>query len=145
MPRILVVNGPNLNLLGTREPGIYGSVSLASLNDRLAELAKDMQLELAFFQSNYEGELVDFIQKEAANAAGLIINAGALTHYSYALRDVIEAVKIPAAEVHISNIYRREPFRHESVLAPVCIGQVAGFGIFGYAMALSYFAEPTEK
>ena len=145
MPRILVVNGPNLNLLGTREPNIYGSETLENLNNRLAELGKDMGLELLFFQSNHEGELVDFIQKEAPNAAGMLINAGALTHYSFALRDAIEATKIQTDEVHISNIYRREQFRHHSVLAPVCIGQVSGFGIFGYAMALSYFAEPSES
>ena len=145
MPRILIVNGPNLNLLGSREPAIYGSETLDVLNSRLTALAKEMQMELDFFQSNHEGALVDYIQKEGPKADGLVLNAGALSHYSYALRDVISAVKIPTAEVHITNIAAREAFRHESVLSAVCIGTVSGFGLYGYAMALSYFAEPNEE
>lgn len=141
MPRVLVVNGPNLNLLGKREPDIYGTETLDELNSRLRELAQEINLELSFFQSNSEGEIIDYLHREAGNATGLIINAGALTHYSYALADAITAVKIDAVEVHLSNIYAREDFRHKSVLAPVCRGQISGFGFYGYAMALSYFAD----
>lgn len=141
MPQVLVVNGPNLNLLGQREPETYGSETLQELNSRLGELAREINLELVFFQSNHEGEIIDFVQREAGGAIGLIINAGALTHYSYALADAIKAVKIDAIEVHLSNIYAREEFRHKSVLAPVCRGQICGFGFYGYAMALSYFAD----
>ena len=145
MPRILVVNGPNLNLLGSREPNIYGHDSLDELNARLTGLGKEMKLELAFFQSNHEGAIIDFVQQEGPKADGMVINAGALSHYSLALRDAISAVKIPTAEVHISNIAARESFRHTSVLSAVCIGCVSGFGLYGYAMALSYFAEPTDE
>lgn len=141
MPRILVVNGPNLNLLGRREPEIYGTEPLEELNNRLIALAQDIGLELKFYQSNSEGDLIDYIQTEASQAAGLILNAGALTHYSYALRDVITAMNIETIEVHLSNIYSREAFRHVSVIAPVCRGQITGFGFYGYAMALSYFAD----
>ncbi|MCB2201845.1 type II 3-dehydroquinate dehydratase [bacterium] len=141
MPRILVVNGPNLNLVGTREPEMYGSTPISELNEWLTRLAADLKLELVVFQSNHEGELIDFIQKEAADAIGMIINAGALSHYSYALRDAISAVEIPTAEVHMTNVADREEFRQISVLTPVCVGQISGFGYFGYAMALSFFAD----
>lgn len=141
MRKILVVNGPNLNLLGEREPDIYGSQSLDELNGRLDELAQELELELVFFQSNSEGELIDFIQREGREALGMILNPGALTHYSYALRDVVSAVNIDTVEVHLSNIYSREPFRHHSAIAGACRGQITGFGYYGYAMALSYFAD----
>jgi 3-dehydroquinate dehydratase-2 len=145
MPRILVVNGPNLNLVGTREPEIYGSVPFEELNQRLTKLAADLKLELMFFQSNHEGALIDFVQKEASSAQGMILNAGALTHYSYALRDVISAVGIETVEVHMSNIHAREEFRRLSVIAPVCQGQITGFGFYGYAMALSFFADTSTE
>jgi 3-dehydroquinate dehydratase-2 len=145
MPRILVVNGPNLNLLGSREPKVYGNESLNELETRLSALAAEMKMELVFFQSNHEGAIIDFIQKEGPQSDGMVLNAGALSHYSYAIRDVIAAVKVPTAEVHITNIAARESFRHESVLSPVCIGVVTGFGLYGYAMALSYFAEPVDE
>ncbi|MBK7141343.1 MAG: type II 3-dehydroquinate dehydratase [bacterium] len=145
MPRILVVNGPNLNLLGTREPELYGTDTLETLNRRLNDLAKEIGLELAFYQSNHEGEIIDFIQKEAASAAGLIINPGALTHYSIGIRDAIAGVKIEAIEVHLSNIAAREEFRTRSLIAPVCRGQIAGFGFYGYAMALSYFSDAVTR
>lgn len=143
MPRILVVNGPNLNLVGSREPDTYGSVPFEELNKQLSALAEDLHIELSFFQSNHEGELIDFIQTEGVGADGMILNAGALSHYSYALRDVISAVDIPTAEVHMTNVSAREEFRHGSVITPVCIGQISGFGYYGYAMALSFFSELT--
>ena len=141
MPDILVVNGPNMNLLGTREPEHYGTQTLDELNSRLTELGKELGLKLVFFQSNHEGAIIDFIQEQAPNASGMIINAAALSHYSYAIRDAIAAAGIATAEVHMTNVSNREEFRHHSVLTPVCIGSVTGFGYFGYAMALSYFAD----
>lgn len=145
MPRVLVVNGPNLNLLGKREPEIYGTDTLETLNKRLGDLGKEIGVELVFFQSNHEGELIDFIQREAASATGMIINPGALTHYSIGLRDAIAGVKIETIEVHLSNIAAREQFRQHSVIAPVCRGQVSGFGFYGYAMALSYFSDTNTR
>ena len=141
MPRILVVNGPNLNLLGKREPEVYGTETLDELNGKLADMAKELGVEVSFFQSNSESEIIDYLHKEGFDADGLIINPGALTHYSYALRDAIAAVEIEAVEVHMSNIYAREEFRRKSVMAPVCTGHLVGFGFYGYAMALSYFAD----
>jgi len=141
MPRILVVNGPNLNLLGKREPEVYGTEMLDELNGKLSDMAKELGVEVSFFQSNSEGEIIDYLHKEGFDADGLIINPGALTHYSYALRDTIAAVEIEAVEVHMSNIYAREEFRRKSVMAPVCTGHLVGFGFYGYAMALSYFAD----
>ena len=141
MPRILVVNGPNLNLLGKREPEVYGTETLDELNSKLADMARELGVEVSFFQSNSEGEIIDHLHKEGFDADGLIINPGALTHYSYALRDAIAAVEIEAVEVHMSNIYAREEFRRKSVMAPVCTGHLVGFGFYGYAMALSYFAD----
>lgn len=145
MPRVLVVNGPNLNLLGTREPEVYGTDTLETLNKRLSELAKEIGLELSFFQSNHEGEIIDFIHKESSSAIGLIINPGALTHYSIGIRDAITSVNIEAIEVHLSNIAAREEFRTRSLTAPVCRGQISGFGFYGYAMALSYFSDAVTR
>ncbi len=141
MPRLLVVNGPNLNLLGQREQDVYGRVSLDHINERLNRLASGAGIECEFFQSNSEGELIDFIQREGYDADGLILNGGALTHYSYALRDAISAVEIDTVEVHISNIYARDDFRRHSVVAAVCIGQIVGLGTQVYELALSYFAD----
>jgi 3-dehydroquinate dehydratase-2 len=145
MPRVLVVNGPNLNLLGRREPEIYGSEPLEALNQRLGDLAKEIGVELVFFQSNHEGAIVDFIHKESATATGMIINPGALCHYSIVLRDAIAGVKIETIEVHLSNIHGREEFRQKSMIAPVCRGQISGFGFYGYAMALSYFSDANTR
>jgi 3-dehydroquinate dehydratase-2 len=145
MPRILVVNGPNLNLVGSREPEVYGSIPFEELNSRLSALAADLKLEISFFQSNHEGALIDYIQKEGPAAHGMILNGGALTHYSYALRDAISAVGILTIEVHMSNIHAREDFRQKSVTAPVCQGQISGFGFYGYAMALSFFADTSSE
>ncbi|HOD65789.1 MAG TPA: type II 3-dehydroquinate dehydratase [candidate division Zixibacteria bacterium] len=145
MSRVLVVNGPNLNLLGRREPEIYGTATLEDLHTRLREFAAEMKMELAFFQSNAEGEIIEFIQREGPGADGLVINPGALAHYSHALRDAITAVGIETVEVHLTNIYAREEFRRHSVIAPAARGQVVGFGMYGYAMALSYFADTSDK
>jgi 3-dehydroquinate dehydratase-2 len=134
--KILVINGPNLNLLGRREPGIYGSQTLESINSALAEDATGLGASLSFFQSNSEGEIVDAIQRAVGAFLGIIINPAAYTHTSVAIRDAISAVSIPAVEVHLSNVYSREEFRHKSLIAPVVLGQIAGFGPSGYKLAL---------
>jgi 3-dehydroquinate dehydratase-2 len=144
MSKILLVNGPNLNLLGQREPTIYGRLTLSELERGLSQAAVVAGHDLLAFQSNHEGEIIDFIHKEAASALGLIINAGAFSHYSYAIRDAITAVNIRAIEVHISNVYAREEFRHKSVLAPVCVGQISGLGTEGYYAALTWLVENTR-
>jgi 3-dehydroquinate dehydratase-2 len=135
---VLVLNGPNLNLLGTREPGVYGRTTLAEIKAELETLAgrADPPLRIEHMQSNHEGILVDTIQSLGPAAVGIIINPGALTHYSIALRDALAAVGTPAIEVHLSNIHAREEFRHHSVVAPVVLGQIAGFGSDGYRLAL---------
>jgi 3-dehydroquinate dehydratase-2 len=134
--KILIVNGPNLNLLGGREPGIYGSETLEWINDALLVTAAGLGVALEFFQSNSEGELVDAIQGAAGAFDGIIINPAAYTHTSIAIRDAISAVAIPTVEVHLSNVHSREEFRHKSFIAPVAIGQIAGFGSAGYKLAL---------
>ncbi len=132
-----MLNGPNLNLLGTREPGFYGLTSLEEIVDELARFAKASDAEITHRQSNHEGELVDAIHDAAGWADGIVINAGAYTHTSIALRDAIAAVGLPTVETHLSNVHAREAFRHRSYLAPVCIGVVAGFGADSYRVALS--------
>lgn len=134
--RILLINGPNLNMLGTRQPEIYGSMTLQDIVDRVTARAKERGAEILPFQSNHEGAIVDFIQENAPGADGAIINAGALTHYGLSLRDAFEAVQKPFVEVHISNIHAREEFRHHSVLADIAVAQVAGLGWRGYIEAL---------
>ncbi len=136
MVKILVLHGPNLNMLGTREPGIYGKATLEQINDRLRSSAENLDSEVEIFQSNSEGELIDLIQKLGDTMDGLIVNLGAYTHYSLALRDAISGSAKPTIEVHLSNIYAREPFRHVSVTAPVCRGLVTGLGWRGYILAL---------
>jgi len=134
--KILVINGPNLNLLGTREPGIYGAETLEDINCSLQDAAQRLAVSVQFFQSNSEGELVDAVQRAVGIFAGIIINPAAYTHTSIALRDAIAAVAIPTVEVHLSNVYSREEFRHQSFIAPVAIGQITGFGSTGYTLAL---------
>lgn len=136
MTNILVLHGPNLNLLGKREPGIYGSVTLEEINSRLEHEANSLQVQVLCFQSNHEGTLVDRIHAAADVHQGILINAGAYTHTSVALRDAIAAVKLPTVEVHLSNIYRREEFRHHSYIAPIAIGQISGFGADSYLLGL---------
>lgn len=133
---VLVLHGPNLNLLGQREPGIYGSLSLAEINRLLEEEGKKLQAKVSPLQSNHEGVLVDCIHGALGQHKGILINAGAYTHTSVALRDAIAAVNLPTVEVHLSNIYRREEFRHHSYIAPVAIGQISGFGVQSYLLGL---------
>lgn len=134
--RILLIHGPNLNLLGSRETSVYGVDTLDAINEQCQKLAGELGVELDIKQTNSEGEIVDLIQGAAHSAKGIVINPGAYTHYSYAIRDAIAAVKLPTAEVHLSNIYAREDFRHESVVAPVAAGQIAGFGPESYLLGI---------
>ncbi|MGG4000385.1 type II 3-dehydroquinate dehydratase [Anoxybacillus kestanbolensis] len=136
MVRFLLLNGPNLNRLGMREPHIYGHTTLAQLEKQLTEFASEYEVELTCYQSNYEGALIDQIHRAESLYDGIIFNPGAFTHYSYALRDAIASIQTPVIEVHISNIHAREPFRHQSVLAPVTVGQIVGLGVNGYRLAI---------
>lgn len=137
MNKLLVLNGPNLNMLGVRKKEIYGTMTLEQINGKISEEAKKTGVEVHFFQSNIEGELVTKVQQASDIYAGIIINPGAYGHYSIALRDAIEDSGLPCIEVHISNIYSREEFRHHSVIAPACRGQICGLGYYGYILALN--------
>ena len=136
MKKILVIHGPNLNLLGEREPGVYGNDSFESVNSEIAKKAADCGFEAQIFQTNLEGGIIDILHEARLAFDAVILNAGAYTHYSYAIRDAISAIKIPVLEVHLSNIHAREEFRHTSVIAPVCVGQIAGFGKNSYMLAI---------
>lgn len=141
MKKILVIHGPNLNLLGEREPGVYGSTSFDELNAEMLERAEKLGLAVEIFQSNHEGAIIDKLHAARKDFDGVIINAGAYTHYSYAIRDAIHDIHIPVIEVHISNVQAREEFRSKSVISPVCKGTIAGFGINSYFLALYAAAE----
>lgn len=143
MQKILVIHGPNLNLLGKRKPEIYGNMNLEKINNEIKKFAKNNQLNIEIMQSNEEGEIVDAIQR-AENYSAIVINPGGYTHTSVAIRDAIEAVETPTVEVHLSNIYAREDFRHTSMSAPVCVGQISGLGWYGYILALEYLKKGTK-
>lgn len=141
MKKILVLLGPNLNLTGEREKGIYGTDTFESINEEIRHRAELFGLKCDIIQSNHEGVLIDEIHNARKNYDGIVLNAGAYTHYSYAIRDAIAAVSVPCIEVHMSNIHAREEFRHKSVIAPVCAGQIAGFGKKSYFLALEAISE----
>jgi 3-dehydroquinate dehydratase II len=135
---ILLVNGPNLNLLGEREPEVYGRTTLGEIEKLVRDACAGWSVEVKSFQSNHEGALIDFLQEHRGRARGIVINPGAYTHTSYALHDCLKAIPVPAVEVHISNIHAREAFRRQSVIAPACRGQIAGLGIRGYLLAAEW-------
>jgi len=139
--KVLVLHGPNLNLLGTREPEVYGSMSLAEIDARLAEQGRELGVEVTCRQSNHEGALIDALQDARTWADGVIFNPGGYTHTSVALRDAIAGIGIPVVEVHLSNVYAREEFRHKSLLSAVCKGKITGLGWWSYKLALAYLAE----
>lgn len=141
MTRILLVHGPNLNLLGTREPAVYGTLTLSDINQRVTEAASVLGAEVTAMQSNHEGALIDAIHDARQWAHGIVINPGALGHYSYALRDAVASVSLPTVEVHLSNIYAREAFRHHSVIAPVATGVISGLGWRGYVHAMQILVD----
>lgn len=141
MKKILVIHGPNLNLLGEREPGVYGDQSIDVLNSAIIDRAKALGSECEIFQSNHEGAIIDKLHAARKTFDGVVINAGAYTHYSYAIRDAIAAIKLPCVEVHLSNVFSRDAFRSESVIAPVCRGSISGFGFESYYLALQALAE----
>jgi 3-dehydroquinate dehydratase-2 len=136
MNKILVINGPNLNRLGVREPAVYGTDNLQNLEEKLQRAGRDHGVEVECVQSNHEGVIIDWIHEADENFDGIMINPGAFTHYSYAIRDAIASISVPVIEVHISNVHKREEFRHHSVTAPVTHGQIVGLGLYGYELAL---------
>lgn len=138
MKKVLLLLGPNLNLVGVREKTVYGEVSEQTIENEIVKYGKTVDVEITVFQSNWEGAIIDEIHKSRNEFDAVIINPGALTHYSYSIRDAIAGVEIPFIEVHMSNIHKREEFRHNSVTAPVCVGQICGFGADGYKMAIDY-------
>ncbi len=141
MKKVAVINGPNLNMTGLREQGIYGQLTLSDINKKIEDKAKTLGIECEFLQSNCEGEIIDKIHSLRGKADGIILNAGAYTHYSYAIRDAITAAEVDTVEVHMSNVHKREEFRHTSVISAVCHGVIAGFGYKSYLMALDVFGD----
>lgn len=142
--KILIMHGPNLNLLGEREPGIYGDTNFEAVNAKLVEFAKSLGMEAEVFQSNHEGALIDKLHESRMEYAGVVLNAGAYTHYSYAIADAIKAIRIPVIEVHISNVFARDPFRSHSVIAPVCAGSISGFGLLSYELGIRALDDMTR-
>lgn len=143
--KLMMINGPNLNLLGHRDKSMYGPMSLDELSLGLTEYAKGLGISLDSYQSNSEGDIIDKIHASIGKYDGIIINAGALTHYSYALHDALEEFRLPVIEVHITNIHKREDFRHKSVIAAACKGQIVGLGLEGYYLAIDYFSKLNKK
>lgn len=143
--KILVINGPNLNLLGEREPGIYGDQSYSALSEMVMDKADELGVKCEIFQSNHEGAIIDKLHSARKDFDGVVLNAGAYTHYSYAIRDAISAIKIPVIEVHISNVFARDEFRKNSVIAPVCKGSISGFGFGSYLMAMDALAKYSQE
>lgn len=143
--KIMVINGPNINMLGTREPGVYGNQTYSQLESYIEEYAAKQNCEAVVLQSNGEGEIIDFIHHALGSCDGIVINPGAYTHYSYAIHDALTSVNLPTVEVHISNIHKREEFRRKSVTAPACIGQICGLGFRGYTLALDYLIESIKE
>ncbi len=140
--KILVINGPNINMLGVREPEIYGNLTYEKMCDEINKYGKDIDVDLEFYQSNIEGEIINKIQEAfSSKVKGIVINPGAYTHYSIAIMDALKSVDIPAVEVHISNIHKREEFRHISYPAKACIGQICGLGVEGYKLAINYLSK----
>lgn len=139
--KIFVINGPNLDMLGKREPEIYGADTLESINAETAEHCRKLGIETEFYQSNSEGAIIDFIHNARENADGIVLNAGAYTHYSIAIRDAISAAEVPCVEVHLSNVHKREEFRHKSVISAVCVGVICGFGKNVYKLAATALAD----
>jgi len=145
LPHILILNGPNLNRLGKREPDVYGTDTLTDLEQKLFQFAEGIQTELTFFQSNHEGDLIDALHEAEEQYDGIVLNPGAFSHYSYAIRDAVAAISIPVIEIHLSNPHAREAFRHRSVIAPVARGQITGLGFEGYKLAICYFMNTNNK
>ncbi len=146
--KIMVINGPNLNMLGVREPGVYGESGYSELESYIESHAEGLGVEVVVMQSNSEGDIIDYIHYALGKYDAIVINPGAYTHYSYAIFDALKAVNLPTVEVHISNIHKREEFRHKSVTAPACIGQICGLGFMGYSLAMDYLiknAAPEEE
>jgi 3-dehydroquinate dehydratase-2 len=141
MKKILIIHGPNLNLLGTREPEIYGSLSLEELDRRLIKFGEEIGVEINSLQSNLEGEIINGLHQAISSAHGVVINPGGYTHTSIAIRDAIAAIDVPVIEVHLSNVYAREAFRHTSLLAPVCVGKITGFGWRSYTLGIQAMAD----
>ena len=145
MQKVAVIHGPNLNMLGLREPEIYGTTNLEMLNDDIKTKAEELNLEIEIIQSNHEGEIVDFLHQNYKNLSGVVINPGGLTHSSIVLRDALSSVRLPVIEVHISNIHRREEFRKKSITAGAAVGQITGLGVYGYLLALEGLKEVLRK
>ena len=142
--KIMVINGPNINMLGVREPGVYGVQSYSDLEEYIEKYAETIGVETVVMQSNSEGDIIDYIHYALGKYDGIVINPGAYTHYSYAIFDALQSVNLPTVEIHISNIHKREEFRHKSVTAPACIGQICGLGFMGYTLAMDYLLKNIE-